>query len=235
MLCQQSFIPPCSKSISFFLLPCSAWRWSSTILHFSLVHTIMAHQVFAGESYPVGLWVPTWAAGRMTSALLLGWTPSACLTILTTVKTYCLKSFLDSWMGCCFSKFGKEVERVFGGSHGCDLLSVNGIRMITIWKGKINRRTSPSFTSSCWSPSSFLVSTSLCEFLVAGRVAAFCFTMLSWRWFWGGMGWDVNVSCTCAHGRCFADAMLVCVGVVLGWGRGQDFTNTSSSPAPLHT
>ena len=36
------------------------------------VHTIIAHQVYAGESYPVGLWVPTWVAGRMTSALLLG-------------------------------------------------------------------------------------------------------------------------------------------------------------------
>ena len=30
------------------------------------------HQVSVGESYPVGLWVPTWVAGRMTSALLLG-------------------------------------------------------------------------------------------------------------------------------------------------------------------
>ena len=36
------------------------------------VHAIIAHQVYAGESYPVGLWVPTWVAGRMTSALLLG-------------------------------------------------------------------------------------------------------------------------------------------------------------------
>ena len=54
------------------------------ILRPPAVHTIIAHQVYAGESYPVGLWVPTWVAGRMTSALLLGWTPGGCLK---TVKT----------------------------------------------------------------------------------------------------------------------------------------------------
>ena len=32
-------------------------------------------------------------------------------------------------------------------------------------------------------------------------------------WFSGGTGWDVHVSCTCTHGRCYANA-----GVGVGWG-----------------
>ena len=81
-----SFIPTCSKSISFYSL-LAVHQCMVMILHnlalstFTSqktsttppdVNTIIAHQVSVGESYPVGLWVPTWVAGRMTSALLLG-------------------------------------------------------------------------------------------------------------------------------------------------------------------
>ena len=66
------------------------------------VHTIIAHQVYAGESYPVGLWVPTWVAGRMTSALLLG-RQSKHVKTIQNLLLY-LKPFFKARMGFGFSK-----------------------------------------------------------------------------------------------------------------------------------
>ena len=125
------------------------------------VHTIIAHQVYAGESYPVGLWVPTWVAGRMTSALLLGWTPCGCLQTVKTCQNY--------------SKLTTVLETFFQGPNGFWFLkkkilqngkiSGGGTRFFwnqvphwsgTIWKGENQQKTiRKSCNSSCWRPNVF--------------------------------------------------------------------------------
>ena len=42
--------------------------------------------------------------------------------------------------------------------------------------------------------------------------------MLRQCWGWEGVGWDANVSCTCTHGGCYANA-----GAGVGWGGMQMF------------